>query len=263
MRNSQKTVSDHLVKWFPLLLAIGILYFVYQQVVVYVNPGSKGLLIQGNQVQKNLLNEGFHLKWPFFSRVEFVNLRLLNYEVSLEGYSKDLQLIRGKVNLLFTLNPETYSSFYQKVSNSKNLVQNIFIPTVKTVFQTITSQVEAKDWISNRKAMTDQFQQKIQSDLNQILQPFSFQDVIQLKGFSIVELRLPSELLKLWQANARSEALIRNIQQEANALKGNEAILSLRTIEKMNERFTPSNSIKSAVPTNLNITNVYFTPPRR
>ena len=251
MRNSQKSISDYLVRWFPLLLAIGILYFVYQQIVVYVTPGYRGLLIQGNRVQKNLLDEGFHLKWPFFSRVEFINLRLLNYEVALEGYSKDLQSIRGKVNLLFNFNPETFASAYQRVGNQKNLVQSIFIPTVKTVFQSITSQAEAKDWISNRGAMADQFQQKIQSALDKIFQPLSFQEVIQLKGFSITELRLPSELLKLWQANARSEALIRNIQQEANALKGNETVLSLRTIEKMNERFAISNSIKTLNPTNL------------
>ncbi|MBX7158272.1 MAG: hypothetical protein K1X66_07795 [Verrucomicrobiae bacterium] len=253
MRNPQKSVSDHLVKWFPLLLVVGVLYFVYQRVVVYISPGYKGILIQGNQVQGNLLNEGFHFKWPFFSRIEFVNLRLLNYEVNLEGYSKDLQPIRGKVNLLFILNPDNFPKVYQKIGNSKNLIQNLFIPTVKTTFQNLAAQAEAKEWIIHRENMANQFQQNMQSSMNQLLQPLTFEEIVQLKSFSLTELRLPNDLLKMWQANSRSELLIQNIQREANALKGNEAVLSLRTIEKLNDSFTSSNLIRSTLSTNLNL----------
>lgn len=261
MRHSQKSVSDYLVKGFPFLLALGVLYLLYQQVVVHVAPGYGAVLTQGKHVE--LLNPGFHLKWPFFSRVEFINLRLLNYEVNVEGYSKDLQLIRGKVNLLLTLNPDTIADAYQKMSNPRNFIPNIFIPTVKAAFQTITSNTEAKDWILNREIMANQFQQKMQSEMSQMLQPLPLEEVVQLKGFSLSELRLPSDLLKMWQANARSETLIRNIQREADALKGNEIVLSLRTIEKLNDSFASSNLVKSVISTNLNLSTSSPALPRR
>ncbi|MEZ5406308.1 MAG: SPFH domain-containing protein [Verrucomicrobiia bacterium] len=251
-----RSISTRLTKWFPLLLVIAVLIFLYQQAVFFIAPGFMGIRIQGHQVKDIVTKEGFHVKWPFWERIELMDLHLLTYQVDAKGFSKDLIPLEGKLLIQFSLNPATSKQLFQKIGSQYRFTQSLIIPLAKENFQSLSTKWTAEEWIQNREQVMTRFKENFIQSMSQSLDFLS--DAVNWGKISLIELKIPDPIVKLWQSKLRSDVSSRLMLQEASILKSNEALLYLKAIEKWNGRlpFAISNVVEKA-PTNttLSVTN--------
>jgi regulator of protease activity HflC (stomatin/prohibitin superfamily) len=257
MAAKSPSISTRLSKWFPLLLIIGIVIFLYQQTIFFIAPGFSGIRIQGHQVKNVILKEGFHMKWPFWERIEFIDLHLLTYEIEVKGFSKDMIPLTGKVLVQFSLKPETIVQLFQKVGSQYRFTQSVLIPHAKEIFQSLSTQWTAEEWIKNRESVVNSFKERFIQNMNQSLSLGSLPNVVNWGKISLIELKFPDSVVKLWQNKLRSDVNAQLMLHEANILKSNEALLQLRAIEKWNGRlpYDPSNSASKISTNSFSVKN--------
>ena len=257
MSAKSTSISTRLTKWFPLFLLIGIGIFLYQQAVFFIAPGFGGILIQGNQVKDVILKEGFHVKSPFWQRIEFMDLHLLNYEIEAKGFSKDLIPLEGQILIQLSLKPETIAQLFQKVGSQYRFTQSVLMPQARETFQSLSTKWTAEEWIKNREIVLANFKESFMQNMSQSLQLSSLSDVVNWGKISLIELRFPDSIVKLWQTKLRSDVNSSLMLQEASVLKSNEALLYLRAIEKWNGRlpFAISNALDKTFTNSPAVTN--------
>jgi hypothetical protein len=241
---------------------IAVLIFLYQQAVFFIAPGFMGIRIQGHQVKDIVTKEGFHVKWPFWEKIELMDLHLLTYQVDAKGFSKDLIPLEGKLLIQFSLNSATSTQLFQKVGSQYRFTQSIIIPLAKETFQALSTKWTAEEWIQNREEVMTRFKENFIQSMSQSLQLNSLSDVVNWGKISLIELKIPDPIVKLWQTRLRSDVSARLMLQEANVLKSNEALLYLKAIEKWNGRlpFAISNVVEKAPTNALSVTNDQKTP---
>jgi len=194
-----------LVPFFLGALALAIFLF---NCIVYVNPGSVGVLIHrsGGGVDKTPLDVGFHFKWPVVQEVvEYpVYMQTLvltrsdregnTYNEEINVNSVEGQPISCDVSLSFELDPTRVPFLYSSFRTTIGLITHGFVKqSIRQALQEIVGRTEIVNFLGRDKALVVT---QTQANLQRHLGEYGFV----VKQFTLNEVRAPDSIVKAIEA---------------------------------------------------------------
>lgn len=135
-----------------------------QMSVVVVPAGHRGVVFDRfTGVKNDQLNEGMRLIIPFLQEATLFDVRVQKAEFDSSAASKDLQSVRTKVALNFSLIPEEVPSVFRQVG--ADFTEKIVHPAVQEVVKAATARFTAEELIIKREDVKNQIQDLLRSHL--------------------------------------------------------------------------------------------------
>lgn len=272
------------VKKYLVWIGIGLFsLIVVCNTIVTVPTGSIGVKTQFGAISGNALDAGLSLKIPFIQGVKLMNCQTQKMEVDAASASKDLQTVKSKIAINFSIDKTTATNLYKDIGVE---YQNIIIsPAIQESIKAVSAQYTAEELITKRNEVSTKMLETITnkitskginvSELNILNFDFSdeYNKAIEAKQVAqqntlkaqqdLERIKVEAEQ-KVAQANADATAKIANAKAEAESLKLQRQeitpdLLKLREIEvqsKIAEKWSgtlPTTVLGDAIPM-LNIT---------
>lgn len=256
----------------PVVVVIVLLLGVLQSSLVIVQSGHVGVVRTLGAVQSKALPEGFHFKKPFVDQVEQIDIRLTATEANASAASRDLQIVSTRVTTQYSLSGEVAPEIYQRVGDRDKVALTVVEPAIQESVKAVTAKFTAEQLVTQREQVRTQIAEQINSFIeitlsekalvgavriaNVAITDFQFSDefnrAIEMKVKAEQEaLQAKNEKLKrvtqaeaaaaekelaadaaAYQIEAESKARAEAIAREAEALRGNPALIQLRAVEK-------------------------------
>lgn len=269
------------------------LVLIYQSFVI-VNPGHVGVVRTLGAVSPNPLPEGFHIVKPFIDIVEEIDVRLRKAENDAGAASKDLQVVRTKVAVQYSMNGAVMPLTYQKIGRREIVEATLISPAIQESVKAVTAQYTAEELVTRRAEVKNQIQKAIDEFIDTTLKQKGVTAAVSLANVAITDfdfsaefnraieekvqaeqeaLKAKNEKLRrvtqaeaaaaertlaadaeAYQIEAASKARAEAIRREAEALRGNPALIQLRIAEKWNGQL-PQVAGAGAIPL-LNIESI-------
>lgn len=155
-----------LAKYFTIGLFAAFFLTYLQDAVVVVPAGHRGVIfdrIKG--VQNTQLNEGMNFIIPFLQEATLFDVRVQKVEFDSSAASKDLQSVRTKVALNYSIIPEEVPSIYRQVG--ADYTEKVIHPAVQEVVKAATARFTAEELIIKREEVKNQIHQLLAAHLTQ------------------------------------------------------------------------------------------------
>ncbi len=276
-----------------IVVVLAILFLLNSSFVI-VTAGHVGVVRTLGAVQPQPLPEGFHFKKPFLDEVEEIDVRLRKAENQAGAASKDLQVVRTQVAVQYSVVGAVMPQAYQNIGHRGIIEATVINPAILESVKAITAQYTAEELVTKRAEVKTQIQRAIEAFINTTLEQKSVLGAVAVANVAITDFDFSNEfnraieekvqaeqealkaknekLRRVTQAEAAaaerqlaadaeayqievaSKARADAIRREAEALRGNPALIQLRIAEKWNGQL-PQVSGGSAVPL-LNIDSI-------
>lgn len=224
-----------------LLLAIWIL-----NPFVIIGPGERGVVLNFGAVQKEVMDEGLHLRVPIMQKVVIMDVKVQKGEGQGDAASKDLQQVTTNVALNYHLDPARVADTFQTVGTLAAVGDRIILPAVQESVKAATALYTAEELVSRRQEVRDKIRSLLRERLNKngvIVDEFSIVNFAFSREFSnAIEAKTTAEQLKLKaerdleRIRIEGEQKITGARAEAEALRlqkenVTENLIELRKIE--------------------------------
>ncbi len=241
---------------------------------VVVDAGYVGVVKRLGAVQPEFLPEGFHFKAPFVDAVQKFDVRLSKAVSDAGASSKDLQMVRTKIAVQYSMNAALMPMTLQRIGTRLVVEKTLIDPAIMESVKAITAQYTAEQLITKRDEVKNRIQAQIDSFLNETLQEKELIGSLTIANIAITDFNFSTEfnraieekvraeqealkaknekLKRVTQAEAaaaektlaadamayeievQSKARADAIEREAKALKDNPQLIQLRIAEKWN-----------------------------
>lgn len=241
---------------------------------VVVDAGYVGVVKRLGAVQPDFLPEGFHFKAPFLDVVEKFDVRLSKAESDAGASSKDLQMVRTKIAVQYSMNAALMPMTLQRIGTRLVVERTLVDPAIMESVKAITAQYTAEQLITKRDEVKNRIQAQIDNFLNETLREKELIGSLTIANIAITDFNFSTEfnraieekvraeqealkaknekLKRVTQAEAaaaektlaadamayeievQSKARADAIEREAKALKDNPQLIQLRIAEKWN-----------------------------
>ena len=241
---------------------------------VVVDAGYVGVVKRLGAVQPEFLPEGFHFKAPFVDVVQKFDVRLSKAESDAGASSKDLQVVRTKIAVQYSMNAALMPMTLQRIGTRLVVEKTLIDPAIMESVKAITALYTAEQLITKRDEVKDRIQAQIDSFLNETLREKELIGSLTIANIAITDFDFSAEfnraieekvraeqealkaknekLKRVTQAEAaaaektlaadamayeievQSKARADAIEREAKALKDNPQLIQLRIAEKWN-----------------------------
>jgi regulator of protease activity HflC (stomatin/prohibitin superfamily) len=268
-------------------MVIAIALFFVLSCFVVVDSGHVGVVRMLGAVNMTPLEEGFHFKKPIVDRVEEIDIRLRKAENQATAASRDLQVVSTKVAVQYSLTGPVVPLTYQKIGRRQIVESTLIDPAIMESVKAVTAQYTAEQLITKRAEVKVRIQQAIEDFINTTLVQKEVVGALSLANVAITDFEFSSEfnraieekvsaeqealkaknekLRRVTQAEAAaaertlaadaeayqievaSKARAEAIRREAEALKGNPALIQLRLAEQWDGKL-PQVSGGGAIP---------------
>jgi len=195
-------------RWVPLGILVIVAAFVAWNSLVYVRPGSVGVLIHrsGGGVDKTPLGVGFHFKWPILQEVVEYPIYMqtlvltrsdregnsFNEEINVN--SVEGQPISCDVSLSFELDPTRVPFLYSSFRTTIGMITHGFVKqSIRQALQEVVGRTEIVNFLGKEKALVVT---QTQADLQKHLGEYGFL----VKQFTLNEVRAPESIVKAIEA---------------------------------------------------------------
>ncbi len=239
-----------------------------------VDAGYVGVVKRLGAVQPEFLPEGFHFKAPFVDVVQKFDVRLSKAESDAGASSKDLQVVRTKIAVQYSMNAALMPITLQRIGTRLVVEKTLIDPAIMESVKAITALYTAEQLITKRDEVKDRIQAQIDSFLNETLREKELMGSLTIANIAITDFDFSAEfnraieekvraeqealkaknekLKRVTQAEAaaaektlaadamayeievQSKARADAIEREAKALKDNPQLIQLRIAEKWN-----------------------------
>lgn len=115
-----------------------------------VGPGERGIRVTMGKTGTEVLNEGPHLKVPFFSDIRTMSVRVHKSQDTSEAATKDMQRVGATVALNWTINPDSVGDMLRNVGTEESIEQNIIAPAVSEALKASTAKLTAEEVLTKR-----------------------------------------------------------------------------------------------------------------
>ena len=259
-----------------ILTAAVVLIFLYLAAssFVVVDAGYVGVVKRLGAVQPEFLPEGFHFKAPFVDVVQKFDVRLSKAESDAGASSKDLQMVRTKIAVQYSMNAALMPMTLQRIGTRLVVEKTLVDPAIMESVKAITALYTAEQLITKRDEVKNRIQAQIDSFLNETLREKELIGSLTIANIAITDFDFSAEfnraieekvraeqealkaknekLKRVTQAEAaaaektlaadamayeievQSKARADAIEREAKALKDNPQLIQLRIAEKWN-----------------------------
>jgi regulator of protease activity HflC (stomatin/prohibitin superfamily) len=241
---------------------------------VVVDAGYVGVVKRLGAVQPEFLPEGFHFKAPFVDAVQKFDVRLSKAESDAGASSKDLQVVRTKIAVQYSMNAALMPMTLQRIGTRLVVEKTLIDPAIMESVKAITALYTAEQLITKRDEVKNRIQAQIDSFLNETLREKELIGSLTIANIAITDFDFSAEfnraieekvraeqealkaknekLKRVTQAEAaaaektlaadamayeievQSKARADAIEREAKALKDNPQLIQLRIAEKWN-----------------------------
>ena len=256
------------------IAAVLILLYLAASSFVVVDAGYVGVVKRLGAVQPEFLPEGFHFKAPFVDVVQKFDVRLSKAESDAGASSKDLQVVRTKIAVQYSMNAALMPITLQRIGTRLVVEKTLIDPAIMESVKAITALYTAEQLITKRDEVKDRIQAQIDSFLNETLREKELMGSLTIANIAITDFDFSAEfnraieekvraeqealkaknekLKRVTQAEAaaaektlaadamayeievQSKARADAIEREAKALKDNPQLIQLRIAEKWN-----------------------------
>ena len=238
-----------------------------------MDAGHVGVIKRLGAVQTQHLNEGFHLKIPVIDDVIQLDIRLRKVSNDSISASKDLQTVRTEVSVQYSLNGDIAPTSFQKIGIRQVIESTLIEPAIQESVKSVTALYTAEELITQREQVKLKIQEEVEQFIEITLERKGVSAALSIANVAItdfafsnefnraIELKVKAEQEALqaknektrrvtqaeaaaaeklaaeaeaFQISIESKARAAAIKREANALKGNPALIQLRMAEKWN-----------------------------
>jgi prohibitin 2 len=263
-----------------------IVFAIAQSAFIIVDAGHVGVVKRLGAVQPIAFEEGFHFKLPILDDVVKLDIRLRKVFNDSISASKDLQTVRTEVTVQYSLNGSVSPVSYQKIGIRQVIESTLIEPAIQESVKSVTALYTAEQLITNREEVKLKIQEEVEQFIDTTLSRKGAPNTLSIANVAITDFAFSSEFnraieLKVkaeqealqalnektrrvtqaeaaaaekklaaeaeaYQISVESKARADAIKREANALKGNPALIQLRMAEKWNgelPKFSSGNSI--------------------
>jgi regulator of protease activity HflC (stomatin/prohibitin superfamily) len=213
---------------------------------VVIGAGERGVVMNFGAVQKEVLNEGLHIRIPIMQKVIIMNVQVQKGEGQGDAASKDLQQVTTNVAINYHLDPLKVAHVYQSIGTFNQVGERIILPAVSESVKAATAQYTAEELISKRQEVREKIRQLLLVRLavyGVIVDDFSIVNFAFSREFSnAIESKTTAEQLKLKaerdleRIRIEADQKILQAQAEAESLRlqkenVTENLIKLRQIE--------------------------------
>jgi len=238
-------MNTGLIKYALIAFAALILVLTLNPFVV-IGAGERGVVMNFGAVQKEILNEGLHIRMPIMQKVVIMNVQVQKGEGQGDAASKDLQQVTTNVAINNHLDPLKVAHVYQTIGTFDQVGQRIILPAVSESVKAATAQYTAEELISKRQEVREKIRQLLLVRLavyGVIVDDFSIVNFAFSREFSnAIESKTTAEQLKLKaerdleRIRIEADQKILQAQAEAESLRlqkenVTENLIKLRQIE--------------------------------
>lgn len=238
-------MNTGLIKYALIAFAALILVLTLNPFVV-IGAGERGVVMNFGAVQKEILNEGLHIRMPIMQKVVIMNVQVQKGEGQGDAASKDLQQVTTNVAINYHLDPLKVAHIYQSIGTFNQVGERIILPAVSESVKAATAQYTAEELISKRQEVREKIRQVLLVRLavyGVIVDDFSIVNFAFSREFSnAIESKTTAEQLKLKaerdleRIRIEADQKILQAQAEAESLRlqkenVTENLIKLRQIE--------------------------------
>ena len=213
---------------------------------VVIGAGERGVVMNFGAVQKEILNEGLHIRIPIMQKVVIMNVQVQKGEGQGDAASKDLQQVTTNVAINYHLDTLKVAHIYQTIGTFDQVGERIILPAVSESVKAATAQYTAEELISKRQEVREKIRQLLLVRLavyGVIVDDFSIVNFAFSREFSnAIESKTTAEQLKLKaerdleRIRIEADQKILQAQAEAESLRlqkenVTENLIKLRQIE--------------------------------
>lgn len=146
-----------------------------------VGPGERGVRISLGSVSDDAKVPGAYLWIPFLLGMAKVDVQIQKSDIESGAASKDMQDIRAKVAINWSLSPDNVVKTYKEIGNENDVENRILTPAVNEVMKSASAKRTAEEVLTHRMEMKKDIDDGLKIRLSQY--------GITLHDISIVDLR--------------------------------------------------------------------------
>jgi len=138
-----------------LVVIVGVIIFVlvFFRPWVQVGAGQRGIVLNFGAVQKQVLDEGLHLRIPVMQEIVLMDVKVQKAETDAAAASADLQDVTSRVALNYHVVPDKANVVYQNIGIQ--FKERIIDPAILEVVKAVTAKYSAEELITKRPAVSE------------------------------------------------------------------------------------------------------------
>jgi regulator of protease activity HflC (stomatin/prohibitin superfamily) len=153
-----------------LALVIAVLTLAVAASFGQVPAGYRGVVLRFGAPTGEIKSEGLYMVTPFINAVELLSVQVVAYDAIAEAASRDLQDVKAKVTLNYSLDPGKVVEIYRTLRHDYE--SRIIKPAIQESVKATTARFTAEELITRRPEVRE----AIQQHLNQRLVRFGIRD---------------------------------------------------------------------------------------
>jgi prohibitin 2 len=136
-----------------VIAGVVILILIFFRPWVQVGAGQRGIVLDFGAVQKQVLEEGLHLRIPVMQEVALMDVKIQKAETDAAAASADLQDVSSRIALNYHVVPDKANIVYQKIG--VHFKERIIDPAIQEVVKAVTAKYTAEELITKRPAVSE------------------------------------------------------------------------------------------------------------
>jgi len=131
--------------------------------VYTVDEGERAVLLTFGKAGDESINPGLHFKWPFIQSAVKFDIRTQKYEADASAASKDLQMVKSNIAVIYHLKAEMVPEIYGTLGRSYG--DKVIQPQLQEVLKAVTAKYSADQLITNRSQVAISVQDLLKARL--------------------------------------------------------------------------------------------------
>lgn len=152
-----KEAIQGMIKKVPTRLIVIVVVIIFILIFfrpwVQVGPGQRGIVLNFGAVQKQVMEEGLHLRIPVMQEVVLMDVKVQKAETDAAAASADLQDVTSRVALNYHIVPDQANIVYQNIG--VQFKERIIDPAILEVVKAVTAKYTAEELITKRPAVSE------------------------------------------------------------------------------------------------------------
>jgi regulator of protease activity HflC (stomatin/prohibitin superfamily) len=208
-----KEAIQGIIKKVPtrLMVIVGVIIFIliFFRPWVQVGPGQRGIVLNFGAVQKQVMEEGLHLRIPVMQEVVLMDVKVQKAETDAAAASADLQDVTSRVALNYHIVPDKANIVYQNIG--VQFKERIIDPAILEVVKAVTAKYTAEELITKRPAVSEAMRRNLMDRL--------IVNNIAVDAFSIVTFSFSKVFTEAIESKQTAEQLALKAKRDLDRIK--------------------------------------------
>jgi prohibitin 2 len=194
-----------------VMVIVGVIVFIliFFRPWVQVGAGQRGIVLNFGAVQKQVLDEGLHLRIPVMQEVVLMDVKVQKAETDAAAASADLQDVTSRVALNYHIVPDKANIVYQNIG--VQFKERIIDPAILEVVKAVTAKYTAEELITKRPAVSEAMRRNLMDRL--------IVNNIAVDAFSIVTFSFSKVFTEAIEAKQTAEQLALKAKRDLDRIK--------------------------------------------